>query len=203
MRRCIPFAAAFATFAFAAFPLAAQAQSFRCVGKDGKKYYGQIIPRACIGQPYEQLNMQGMVIKRFDPAIDNEDPATKAAQEEKQRAKEAAAREEARRSRALLATYTSEKDIDAARARALAEPQRQIADIEANIAQREKRLDELTKRKPAPNQPAAALQSEIETTRSGIAAQQELLAVKKQVVEAIKARYDEDKKRYQQLTRGR
>lgn len=203
MRRCIPFAAALTTFAFAAMPLAAQAQSFRCVGKDGKKYYGQVIPRACIGQPYEQLNKQGIVIKHFDPAIDNEDPATKAAEEEKQREKEAAAREEARRSRALLATYTSEKDIDAARARALAEPQRQILDIEANIAQREKRLNELTKRKPTPNQSESPLQADIEAARSGIAAQQELLAVKKQLVEAIKARYDEDKKRYQQLTRGR
>ena len=165
--------------------------------RSGKKYYGQVIPRACIGQPYEQLNMQGMVIKRFDPTVDNEDPATRAAEEEKQREKDAAAREEARRSRALLATYTSEKDIDAARARALAEPQRQIADIEANIAQREKRFAEIKGQKPAPNQ------SEIETAQSGLAAQQELLAVKKQVIEAIKARYDEDKKRYQQLTRGR
>ncbi len=197
MRRCIPFTGALAALAFAAMPLAAQAQSIRCVGKDGKKYYGQIVPRACIGQPYEQLNKQGLVIKRFDPTVDNEDPATKAAAEEKQREREAAAKEEARRSRALLATYTSEKDIDAARLRALTEPQRQIADIEANIAQREKRLAELTTRKPAPNP------SEIETTRSGIAAQQELLAAKKQVIEAIKARYDEDKKRYQQLTRGR
>jgi hypothetical protein len=202
MRRWIPFTAALATVAFAAIPLAAQAQSFRCVGKDGKKYYGQVIPRACIGQPYEQLNMQGMVIKRFDPTVDDEDPAAKAAREQKQREKEAAEREEARRSRALLATYTSEKDIEAARARALAEPERQIVDIKSNIAKREKRLAELGKRKTA-TKVSAALESEIETAQSGLAAQQELLAVKKQIVESIKARYDEDRKRYQQLTRGR
>jgi hypothetical protein len=172
------------------------------VGKDGKKYYGQVIPRACIGQPYEQLNMQGMVIKRFDPTVDDEDPAAKAAREQKQREKEAAEREEARRSRALLATYTSEKDIEAARARALAEPERQIVDIKSNIAKREKRLAELGKRKTA-TKVSAALESEIETAQSGLAAQQELLAVKKQIVESIKARYDEDRKRYQQLTRGR
>ena len=192
MRRCIPFAASLTAFAFVAMPLAAQAQSFRCVGKDGKRYYGQVLPRACIGQPWEQLNMQGLVIKRFDPSEENEDPAKKAAEEEKQREKDAAAREEARRSRALLATYTSEKDIDAARVRALAEPQRQIADIEANIAQREKRIAELNKRKTAPN-PPAALDSDLETAQSGLAAQQELLAVKKQIVEAIKARYDEER----------
>ena len=202
MRRCIPFCAALAIIAFAAIPLAAQAQSFRCVGKDGRKYYGQVIPRACIGQPFDQLNKQGMVIKHFDPNVNDEDPATKAAAEEKQREKDAAAREDARRSRALLATYTSEKDIDAARARALAEPQQQITDIEANIAQREKQLAELTKRKTAGNNPAA-VESEIQTAQSGLGAQQELLAVKKQVVEAIKARYDEDKNRYQLLKRGR
>ncbi|MGH8324521.1 MAG: DUF4124 domain-containing protein, partial [Steroidobacteraceae bacterium] len=61
MRRRIPFTAALTTLAFAALPLAAQAQSFRCVGKDGKKYYGQVIPRACIGQPYDQLDKQGIV----------------------------------------------------------------------------------------------------------------------------------------------
>jgi chromosome segregation ATPase len=191
-----------ATFAFAAFPLAAQAQSFRCVGKDGKKYYGQVLPRACLGRPWEQLNKQGLVVKRFDPNEEVEDPAKEAAQKEKQREKEAAAKELARRSRALLATYSSVEDIDAARERALAEPQRQIADIEANIAQREKRLAELTKQEPEPNK-AAAVEAEIQTARSGIAAQQELLAVKKQVVEAIKARYDQDKKHYQELTGGR
>jgi Domain of unknown function (DUF4124) len=202
MRRCTPFAAALATLACAAFPLAAQAQSFRCVGKDGKKYYGQVLPRDCIGQPWEQLNMQGLVIKRYDPGVDDADPAKRAAEEEKKREKEAAQREEERRNQALLATYTSVRDIDAARERALAEPQRQIADIESNIAQREKRLAELTKQKPSPNK-AAAVQADVETAQSGIAAQQELLAVKKQVVEAIKARYAEDRKRYQQLTSGR
>jgi hypothetical protein len=202
MRRRIPITAALAAFLIAALPPAAEAQSFRCVGKDSKRYYGQVLPRECIGQPYEQLNKQGMVIKRIDPTVKEEDPAVKAAKEQKRREKEAAEREEARRSRALLATYTSEKDIDAARARALAEPQRQIADIEANIVKREKRLTDLTKQKVPPNR-SAAVEQEIQTARSGLAAQQELLAVKKQVVEAIKARYDEDKKRYLQLTRGR
>ena len=203
MRRWIPFTAALATVAFAAIPLAAQAQSFRCVGKDGKKYYGQVIPRACIGQPYEQLNMQGMVIKRFDPTVDDEDPAAKAAKEEKQREKEAAAREEARRSRALLATYTSEKDIEAARARALAEPERQIVDIKSNIAQARKAARGTRQAQDGDEEFRPRWSRRSRRLRSGLAAQQELLAVKKQIVESIKARYDEDRKRYQQLTRGR
>jgi len=56
-----------ATALLIAAPLVAQAQSFRCVGKDGRKYYGSTIPQECLGQPIEQLNRQGMVIKRIDP----------------------------------------------------------------------------------------------------------------------------------------
>jgi hypothetical protein len=201
MHRCVSITAAFVAVAIAVFPVAARAQSFRCVGKDGKRYYGQVLPRACLGQPYEKLNQQGMVIEHVEP-VKKEDPAAKAAEEEKQHEKELAAREEARRSRALLATYTDVTDIDAARARALAEPQKQIADIEANVAQREKKLAALTKEKPNPSK-AAAHEADIETAKSGLAAQQELLAVKKQVVEAINARYDEDKKRYLELTHRR
>ena len=39
--------------AFALAPLAAEAQSYRCTGKDGKKYYGQAVPPQCLGQPVE------------------------------------------------------------------------------------------------------------------------------------------------------
>src|SRR6478672_3423669 len=54
-----------AALAFA--PLAADAQSaatFRCQGKDGKKYYGNTIPPQCYGRLVEQINAQGFVVKR-------------------------------------------------------------------------------------------------------------------------------------------
>ena len=45
MRRRIPITAALAAFLIAALPPAAEAQSFRCVGKDSKRYYGQVVAR--------------------------------------------------------------------------------------------------------------------------------------------------------------
>src|SRR6185295_11015196 len=56
------FLARLALVALVATPLAAMAQgtlTYRCVGKDGKKYYGSTIPKPCYGQPIEQLNAQG------------------------------------------------------------------------------------------------------------------------------------------------
>ena len=104
--------------AFALAPLAAEAQSYRCTGKDGKKYYGQAVPPQCLGQPVEQLNAQGMVVKRYDAAASAAEREKMQAEEEERKKREAVSKEEGRRNRALLATYTSEKDIDPARARA-------------------------------------------------------------------------------------
>ena len=63
-------------------PFAAEAQSYRCTGKDGKKYYGGSIPPACLGMPVEQLDSQGMVTKRFDAAASAAEREKKAAEEE-------------------------------------------------------------------------------------------------------------------------
>ena len=198
MRRCTSITAAIAAFMLAALPLSAGAQSFRCVGKDGRKYYGQVVPRECIGQPYEQLNRQGLVIKRVEPFVKEEDPAAKAAEEKKKREQELARREEARRARALLATYTSTKDIEGARARALAPIKRQIDNIEADIAALQKQIADLQKKKQGPD-----TRSAIESAQSQIETQRFLLDFKKRDADGINARYDDDKKLYIKLTGGR
>lgn len=202
MLRCIRVTATLAVCALVAPPLSAEAQSYRCVGKDGRKYYGQVLPRECIGKPYEQLNQQGTVIRHVDPNVREDDPAIKAAEAKKKREQELAAREEARRSRALLATYTSEKDIDDARKRTLDPITSQIANIEAGIAQLEKRIEAHNKKSAGPNK-AGTTGPDIGTAQAELAAQQELLTAKKKEAEAINAKYDEDKKRYIELTRGK
>ena len=196
-------AALAATFALA--PLAAQAQSYRCVGKDGKKYYGSSVPEACLGQPVEQLNAQGMVIKRFDAAASAAEREKKLAEEEERKKREVISKEEGRRNRALLATYTSEKDIDQARVRALKENEGAVKDIEKRIGGLKKRADELTKELEfyaGKNKPPAKLSEEIRSTQFDITTQEALLATKKREVDQINARYDDDKKRYAELTKA-
>lgn len=198
MSRCTLITAALAVFILAALPLTAGAQSFRCTGKDGKRYYGQVVPRECIGQPYEKLNRQGLVIERIEPFVKEEDPAAKAAEEKKRHEEELARRERARRARALLATYTSTKEIEGARARALAPIKRQIDSIEEDIARLHKQIVELKKKEQGPR-----TQSAIQSAQSQIDTQGSLLDYKKKEAEEINARYDDDKKRYIELTGGR
>ena len=120
-------------------PLFAQAQgnlTYRCAGADGKKYYGSAIPMQCAGRPVEVLNSGGMVVKRIDPAAEEKERAAKAAKEGRGRTEQTLEeRDEERRNRALLATYTSAKDIEDARTRALADNAQQAGRFEKRIVE--------------------------------------------------------------------
>ncbi|HLX81617.1 MAG TPA: DUF4124 domain-containing protein [Burkholderiales bacterium] len=192
-------------FAIAALPLAAQAQSYRCVGKDGKKYYGQSLPPQCLGQPAEQLNAAGMVIKRIDPQASAAERAKKEADDEEQKKRDAISKEEGRRNRALLATYTSEKDIEEARGRALKDNEAAVKDIAGRIAALRQHQVDLNKELEfyqGSKKPPAKLTSDIQNLDFDIKTQQDLLDSKKRDVNTINARYDDDKKRYNELTKS-
>ena len=182
----------------------AGSQTYRCTGKDGKKYYGSAIPPQCYGQPLELLNNRGLVVKRIDPEGDEKEKAEKAAALAKQKEESAALREETRRNRALLATYTSERDIEDQRARALKDQQKSMMEVEGKIdALKKKRAGydkeaDLYKGKDLP----AKLSEDIANAEIDLKAQEDLLAAKKREVVAINARYDEDKRRYKELTRS-
>ena len=199
-----------AAVALLILPLAAQAQvTFRCIGTDGKKYYGSAVPPQCMGQPVEQLNARGVVVRRIDPEGDEKARLEKEAAQGKKLQEDQAAREETRRNRALLATYTSERDIEDARSRALADNQKAVKDVEGKIEAIKKRRAGFDKElefyqdKKGQAKPPAKLSEDIKNTQIDMKAQEDLLAAKKKEVASINAKYDEDKKRYFELTKGR
>lgn len=203
-------------------PLAAAAQgagqTYRCIGTDGKKYYEQVMPPQCLGQKIDILNSQGQVIRRIDPQGDEKQREAKQAEAAKRREEDKLAREERRRNNALLATYTSEKDIEDARARALVENDKQIKQVKARIAEIKKRQAGFDKemefykegaaadKKKGPAgskgpKPPAKLVDDMRMAEVDLKAQEQLLEAKQREVDGINAKYDEDKKRYLDLTR--
>jgi len=181
------------------------AQIIKCVGKDGKTYIGQTLPPQCQGQALEQMNKQGMVVKRQDAAMTPEQRAAKEVELKVAKEKEAAAKEDARKNKALLSTYGNEKDIEVARERALKDNGIAVKQTEDKIAQIDKRAATLKKELEffqGKNKPPAKLTQDIESTESDRKAQVGLLNAKKKEVEVINAKYDEDKRRYLELTRG-
>ena len=177
--------------------------TYRCVGHDGKKYYGSTIPNACLGRPLELINQQGLLVKRIDPEGDEKARLAKEAEAEKKRELDAATKDAQRRNRALLATYTSEKDIEESRARDLRnhdrgvqEVQKRVEDIKKRQAQFQKELDLFAT--AGKGQPPARLKEEITNAEIDLKAQETLLDAKKKEAVGINARYDEDKRRYQE-----
>ena len=192
-------------------PFAASAQSnitFRCQGTDGKRYYGNTIPPQCYGRLVEQLNRSGMVIKRIEPETKSDkDPEVAAAEKAAKEKLEAANRETMRRNRALLATYSSEKDIEEQRGRALADNQKTVREQEARVAELKKRRASFDKElefyqdKKGVTKAPPKLLEEIRQAEFDLKVQQDSLEMKKKEVHNINAKYDDDKKRFLALTK--
>ncbi len=188
-------------------PAAAQQRMYKCVDAKGKVYYTQVPPPECLGRDTQELNKSGTLIRK-NPAAIPLSPAQEQAREAERRKKiedEEKSREERRKNLALLNTYSSEKDIEDARSRALKEAQGAIEDTERSIAGAEKRHKELEAekefyvKKPMPFK----LKQEIANNEIQIRNQTVLLDAKKKEINTINAKYDEDKRRYLELTGGK
>lgn len=180
-----------------ALPAAAR---ITCCEVDGKRFCGDPAPAQCLNKA-KKVFERG-VAKEVEAPLTAEQRAAREAEDARKKEEEKKAAEQERRDRALLASYSSAKEIDTARNRA-------IAEIKRNAEQAQNRLDaalkkqkaleqekEFYKKKPLP----AALQSQIRDNESEIAAQQKALAAKDADTAAAKARFDDDKARYLRLS---
>ena len=190
--------------ALAAAPAAAQQapqRMYKCVDTKGKTYYTQIPPPECLGRDTQEINKAGMLKKAERPVSPAELQAREVEQKRKLEESDKG-KEERRKNAALLATYPSERDIEDARARALKEAQAAIADTEKRVANAHKRSKELDTekeffvKKPLP----AKLKQEITNNEIDIKNQTALLDVKKKEISTINAKYDDEKRRYIELT---
>lgn len=176
---------------------------FKCVDAKGKVYYTQIRPRECLGRETEELSSQGNVTKRTGRTLTPEQRAEQEKALNEQQRREDAAREERRKNRALLSTYSHAKDIEEARARALKDNERTALDTEKRIAEAEMRRNRLAAekefyvKKPMPPK----LVQDLKNNEIEIRDLRVLLEAKKKQVAGINAKYDKDKRRYIELTR--
>jgi hypothetical protein len=188
-------------------PAAAQQRMYKCVDAKGKVYYTQVPPAECLGRDTQELNKSGTLIRK-NPAAIPLSPAQEQAREAERKKKleeEEKFKEDRRKNLALLNTYSSEADIEDARKRALKEAQDAIEDTERRIAGAEKRHTELEAekefyvKKPMP----LKLKRDISNNEIEITNQTVLLDAKKKEISTINAKYDEDRRRYIELTSGK
>ncbi len=186
-------------------PAAAQERMYKCVDARGKVYYTQVPPPECLGRDTQELNKSGTLMRKNPAALSPAQVQAREAERKKKIEDEERSKEERRKNLALLNTYSSEKDIEDARTRALKETQGAIEDTERVIAGAKKRRQELETekefyvKKPMPFK----LKQEITNNDIEIKNQTSLLDAKRKEISTINAKYDEDKRRYVELTSGK
>ena len=184
-------------------PVAAAANLYCCLDAGGKQVCADILPQACYGRAYRELGADGRTVRTVEAPLSAEKRAQRAAEEAQRQADEAILREKQRQDQALLNTYGSEKDIEMMRARALDEVQKSILAAEGKIAEmRIKRKNfeneaEFYKKKPLPPE----VQKGLRDADSEIKAQELVIEAKKRELESIRAKYDDDRRRYLDLSR--
>lgn len=192
----------FASSALLAQGVAAQARIFCCTDDKGTRVCGDFLPPACQGRAYEERDGKGFVAKQVEAPLTPEQLAKREAENAKKAEDAKKAAEERRRNLALLATYSSEKDIMSARDRALAE-------LEKNQKQSQARLDEASKKKKKIDQDKEFykgkllpedVKAAIRDNEKEIAAQSAAVAVKVKEAADVRAKFEEERKRYLELT---
>ena len=184
----------------AALAAPATARTFCCTDAKGRKICGDSLPEQCEDRAYKEFGAGK--VRNVEAPLTPEQKAVREAAEAKKKEEERIAGEAKRRDQALLNTYGNEKDIDLMRDRAIAEK-------EANGKQAQEKYDAALKRKKAlerelefyAKKPVPAnLKSQIQANETEIATQQKAINDKNKDIEAVKAKFEDDRKRYRELT---
>lgn len=172
-----------------------------CCDVNGKRVCGDPPPPVCDNRA-KIIYLKGGLSKEIEAPLTPEQRAAREAEEARKKEEARLAAEQARKDRALLDSFTSVKELDAARDRAIADLEKNAEQaknrLEAALA-KQKKLDdekEFYLKKPLP----AVLKKQIEENEREIATQRQTLEQKERDVAAVLERFAADRERYLQLT---
>jgi chromosome segregation ATPase len=178
----------------------ADAATYKWTDEDGKVHYSdKAPPEAPKGATV--LDKQARPVKKIDAPLTPEQIKAKAEEEERQKALAKAKDDQARKDRALMASYTSENEIDLARNRA-------VSTLEAQIKSAQTFIDTLTKQQKAlavKKQSYAGKPLPIELERESASVEIELsqqnivIRQKQEELEMVAAKYDTIKQRWREI----
>ena len=192
------------TFGFGLADAVGAAKIFKWVDERGVTHYGETIPPEYKDQAATEMSKHGLTVRKLDPAATGNE-ARKAAEERAIRDREEKQRafEQRRRDMALVNTYTSAREIEEHRERTLQVPIQTLKGLEPRLKKAQERLTNLqaqaaalTKKGKSTDgldQDIADEKSEVETLKADIDRSQAQ-------IEAIKLKFDADKKRFLELS---
>jgi hypothetical protein len=184
--------------------------TYKCKDEKGITHIGDTPPAACATVPMQEVSRSGLILRTIEPTLTPEQ--VKARQEETARKLEAdkAAAEQRRKDMALLATYSSEKDIDVSRDLNLKPIESRIKRAQERSVAVEKRQGELesemefykagkSKASGKTREAPAQLVSDLERTKAERASLVRSIADYEKELEQVRDKYEADKIRWREL----
>lgn len=198
MRKIIPLL----LLALASSPVAAR--MYKWVDEKGVTHYGDSIPPQYVNQGNSEMNPRGVLLKKTERALTPEQRKAQEEAQEKEKEAQQKEQEQQRHDKALINTYTSEKEIDLARDRNLQQADLQIKGAELRLKQVDERLAKYRSQTDAMKKAGKAVPPDLK--QDTLDAEQERkhllgsIQQKRQDMDAIRARFEADKVRYRELT---
>ena len=203
MRRysLLPLSLISAAALFASPVFAQEARIYCCDDANGRKVCGDFVPKECERRAYEERDNKGYVINKVEAPLTPEQQARRAAETERKLVEEKAKAEERRRNLALLSTYASEADIDAARDRSLREVDKLIKEAEQAVVNAEKNLAKTSAEKEfyTGKELPSDLKSKIRDLEAATAAKRVVLDTRKRDIGLVTAKFADERKKFREL----
>ncbi len=164
---------------------------------------GDKVPPEYQDSATRELNKRGIVIQQTGPAPTAEQKRAQQADVERRKAEQLKEQEQRRRDKALLETYTNEKEIELKRGRDVQLLEDLVEILQANLKAANERYDQANSRtaqyvrnkQPVP----ANIQEEIDRVRGEKTKFERQIADKRKEIQETNQRYDEVKRRFREL----
>jgi len=186
---------------------AAAAKIYKWTDERGVTHYGEVIPPEYKDQAAQEMSPHGITLRKLDAVSATITPEQRKAAEEKtarEREEKQRAFEQRRRDVALVNTYTSAQEIDAARERTLQLPSQAIRGLEPRLKKAQDRLTSVEQQAAglvkAGKRVPEAVESDIADQKIEVDTIRAEIERNKTQIEIIKSKYEQDKKRYLEVT---
>jgi len=192
------------TFGFGLADAVGAAKIFKWVDEKGVTHYGETIPPEYKNQASTEMSKHGITVRKVEAA--NSGLEQKKAAEEKaikEREEKQRAFEQRRRDMALMNTYTSAREIDEHRERTLQVPMQTLKGVEPRLKKAQERLASLQSQVAAlakKGKPTDLLDQDIADEKAEIDSMKADMDRGLAQIEAIKVKFDADKKRFLELS---
>ncbi|MBV2234987.1 MAG: hypothetical protein KUL75_05505 [Sterolibacterium sp.] len=175
--------------------------TYCCTNAQGHNTCGDILPQACYGRAYRELNERGGLIRQVEAPLNAEQRAQRETEEKRKKQADADALLEQRRNQALLGTYASAQEIDFVRDRALDQINTSSKNLQTKYNEALKRRNELNKQLASHKTGTApkSLTDSIRANELDLQAQLAATEAKKKEMQQVIERYAEEKRRYLEL----